>query len=64
MIEKSESAKGGKVHQPLDKEVPKISKVEKKAALKRKKNGETVGPDDTLMEAWKGSGEKRAEYLT
>ncbi|KAI5102764.1 gastrula zinc finger protein XlCGF28.1-like, partial [Silurus meridionalis] len=41
-----------------------ISKEEVRAAIKRMKNGKSVGPDDIPVEAWRCLGEKAVEFLT
>lgn len=48
---------------PVYQEVPGISKAEVRAALKRMKNGRTVGPDDIPVEVWKCLRETGLEFL-
>ncbi|KAI5089887.1 hypothetical protein C0J45_20022 [Silurus meridionalis] len=45
-------------------DVDRISKEEVRAAIKRMKNGKSVGPDDIPVEAWRCLGEMAVEFLT
>ncbi|KAI5614578.1 hypothetical protein C0J50_8916, partial [Silurus asotus] len=45
-------------------DVVRISKEEVRAAIKRMKNGKSVGPDDIPVEAWRCLGEMAVEFLT
>ena len=45
-------------------EVERISKEEVRENMKRIKNGEAVGPDDTPVEVWKCLGEIARELPT
>ncbi|KAI5106486.1 hypothetical protein C0J45_4183, partial [Silurus meridionalis] len=44
-------------------DVDRISKEEVRAAIKRMKNGKSVGPDDIPVEAWRCLGEMAVEFL-
>ncbi|KAI5086583.1 butyrophilin-like protein 3 [Silurus meridionalis] len=45
-------------------DVDRISTEEVRAAIKRMKNGKSVGPDDIPVEAWRCLGEVAVEFLT
>ncbi|KAI5606596.1 hypothetical protein C0J50_2095 [Silurus asotus] len=45
-------------------DVDRISKEEVRAAIKRMKNGKSVGPDDIPVKAWRCLGEMAVEFLT
>ena len=48
----------------MNQEVAKVSKAEVKRALKRVKNGKSVGLDDIPVEVWKCLREVAVEFLT
>ncbi|KAK3516480.1 hypothetical protein QTP70_017817, partial [Hemibagrus guttatus] len=48
----------------VEQKVDKIRKDEVRKALKRRKSGKAVGPDDIPVEVWKCLGEAAVEFLT
>ena len=47
-----------------EREVDRVKEKEVAAAMKRMKNGKSVGPDDIPAEAWKVMGRTAVEWLT
>ncbi|KAK3506948.1 hypothetical protein QTP70_031706 [Hemibagrus guttatus] len=64
MNEENEREKRVEGVNSVEQKVDKIRKDEARKALKRRKSGKAVGPDDIPMEVWKCLGEAIVEFLT